>query len=109
MPMPTNSYWNNNGKHQQLADKLQKLIPAQGSVERPRKNRSLEHFRKAVNCYYDLYNNGLCNRVAEFRNVFDISSSHYKYGFGQYYHNMYEIVEARLDSIIQAAAKEQGV
>lgn len=107
--MRTDTYWNHKGTHQAKADELRKRVPASGSVDSPRKNKALEKFRKASNCYYDLYNNGLCNRVQEFRQVFGISSSHFKYGFGKYFHNMYDIVEEKLDAIIEEAAKEQGV
>lgn len=62
------TYWTNNGAHQAVADKLQKLIPAQG--ECPKSAPKLELFRQAVNCYYDYYNNALCNRLEEFENVF---------------------------------------
>ena len=50
----TNTYWNSNGKYNALAEQLQALIPAEGAVAQPRKNKKLEKFRKAVNCYYDL-------------------------------------------------------
>ena len=46
----SDTYWNNKGKYQNLSDKLEKLIPAQGSVLNPEKNPALEKFRKASNC-----------------------------------------------------------
>jgi hypothetical protein len=105
----SNTYWSSNGKFQATADKLQALIPRSGSVENPRKNAALEKYRKAVNCYYDLYNNGLCNRSAEFRVVYDIPSSYYgSYGRG-YGAQLYVMVEIKLDAIIAAAAEEQGI
>ena len=61
MSYPDISYWNNKGKYQTLSDKLSGLIPDSGSVKNTSKNRKLEKYRKACNCYYDLYNNGLCN------------------------------------------------
>jgi hypothetical protein len=104
------TYWNNNGARQKQRQQLAKLIPNSGSVERPRINKALERFRKASNCYYDLYNNGLCNRVAEFRCVFGFSASRYKmrYRFG-YAQELYDLVEITLDNIIFDACKEQGI
>ena len=67
-------YWSNEGKHQALADTLQALIPAIGEVPDGKKqNKHLERFRKAMNCYYDLYNNGLCNRAREFSRLYKLS------------------------------------
>mgnify|MGYP001057481999 CR=1 FL=1 len=91
-----------------LYEKLERLIPASGEVPEPRKNRALEKLRKAANCYYDLFNNGLCNRAAEFRQVF---------GFGgtaiadhRYNHPVLEArLEACMDEIIVRAALEQKV
>ena len=53
----THSYWQSNGKYQELADKLAKLIPSLGACD----NDALELMRVVSNLYYDLYNNGLCN------------------------------------------------
>lgn len=103
-----NTYWNSNGKYQPHADALQTLIPAEGSCPDPRKNKALERFRKAVNCYYDLYNNGLCNRKAEFRTTFGIAASHHgisRYGYSQ---TLYDLTEAAMDAIILEAALEQA-
>lgn len=104
MSKPT--YWGNKGKHQAAYEKLHALIPRSGPLPEARSSqRALEKLRVASNCYYDLFNNGLCNRAAEFRRVF---------GFGGTY-----IVESRfqdvdrleeaMDRIILAAAKEQGI
>jgi len=98
-------YWNGNGAHQALYEKLNELIPAEGEVAEPRKNRALEKLRKAANCYYDLFNNGLGNRAAEFRQVF---------GFGgtsiaktrEFYSDR---LERCMDEIILKAAHEQGL
>ncbi len=105
------SYWGSNGKHQDLHDKLRPLIPNSGSVENPNVNKALEKFRKASNCYYDLYNNGLCNRAREFAGIFKIASSRYphpvlRYSFSD---RLYELVEEKMDEIILEAAKEQNI
>ena len=61
------TYWCSKGEHQALLDAVNKLIPAMGEIpEKP----ALDLFRQASNCYYDLYNNGLCNRADEFERVF---------------------------------------
>ena len=104
------SYWNETGKNQYLADQLLTLIPVSGSVPNPRKNKKLEKFRKAQNCYYDLYNNGLMNRMAEFRSVYGFGASNYKQTWRSYpdfADAMYSKVEELLNLIILEAAKEQ--
>lgn len=106
-----NSYWNNNSKYQALADALHTKIPGSGSVENPKKNPALEKFRKAVNCYYDLYNNGLCNRAREFAKVFGIASTQYRFRLRNYGTDyspvMFELLEDKMDEIVLAAAAEQ--
>jgi len=104
-----NTYWNHNGKYNELAEKLQALIPAEGAVANPRKNKKLEKFRKAVNCYYDLYNNGLGNRASAFAKVFGIASRDYKYARSwRYMDCLYTETEQVMDKIIYEAAVEQG-
>lgn len=99
------SYWGNTGKYQHAYERLQKLIPVEGQVANPAQNKSLEKLRKAANCYYDLFNNGLCNRAQEFRAVF---------GFGGRYiadtgFNDTARLDAKMDEIILQAAAEQNV
>ncbi len=111
-----NSYWNGKGTHKELADALRKLIPMSGPVPNARKNPKLEKYRKACNVYYDLFNNGLCNRAAEFRHVFGFSPKHL-YTRWQNGHlriqfqdeEMNARMNATLDLIILAAAEEQGL
>ncbi len=106
----TTSFWNNNSPLQSVADALNDLVPAEGSVAEPRKNKALEKFRVASNCYYDLYNNGLCNRAAQFARVFGITSSNYKEpwrGYGRFSATLYTLVEAEMEKIVIAAAAEQ--
>lgn len=110
--MNKNTYWNNKGKHQVLVEFLNKLIPVEGSVDKPRStNKKLEKFRKASNCYYDLFNNGLDNRAQEFRQVFGFASSPHKrrsFRGASFAPSFYDKVEERMDEIVMAAAKEQG-
>jgi hypothetical protein len=99
-----NTYWNHKGTYAAVNEALHKLIPTEGEVPNPKKNRLLEKYRKAVNCYYDYYNNGLWNRAAEFRAVFGFS------GRGTVGSQATERkLEMMMDSIILAAAAEQGI
>lgn len=107
-------YWHKTGKHQELADQLFRLIPHSGECEDKRgSNRRLEKFRKAGNCYYDLYNNGLGNRAQEFRSVFGFGGvGRFAYGSAasnRHFDLTCERVEPIMDDIIIAAAKEQGL
>ncbi len=100
-----NTYWNNKGKYQSLNDKLSKLIPHMGSVNNPEQNPALENLRIAGNCYYDLFNNGLCNRADEFRKIFKFNGTWIaKKGFP--YH---EPLERKMDEFIVLAGIEQGL
>lgn len=106
------TYWDRNGHYQAVGDILMKLIPSEGSVAEPKKNKALEKFRIASNCYYDLYNNGLCNRASEFYSIFKVSSRTYRrtYGYGRSFSGaLYEKTEIAMDRIIEAAAVEQGI
>lgn len=104
------SYWNGNGKYQAVYNTLNDKIPASGACEDARgANRHLDKLRRAVNCYYDLFNNGLGNRAAEFRQIF---------GFGgtvidtvYHYRDCEPLrrLEAAMDELIVNAANEQGV
>lgn len=51
------SYWDGNGRHQEVAEELFKLIPSSGHVDAP----ALDKLRRAQNAYYDWLNNGLWN------------------------------------------------
>jgi len=103
-----NTYWNNSGKYQAIADRLQELIPAQGEIKGS-KNKHLERYRKAVNAYYDLYNNGLCNRAQSFSKLFKMRPNEYRYGrFNQIDFKLIEPeVEPKMDAFVMEAAQEQ--
>ena len=105
-------YWDGNGLHQTLHHQLVALIPKSGPVQKPRKNKALERFRKATNCYYDLYNNDLINRAKEFREVFHIKSSRYRFnaGYGTAFsEDMYDKVEKSMNALVMNAAIEQDI
>lgn len=116
-----NSYWNSRGTYQDLYNQLLKLIPGPGPVTAP-KSRKLDLLRKAANVYYDVFNNGLCNRGSQFYGVFKFGARSFKRT--KYYRDLNgrqyartEIqfdrimrpMDARMDEIILAAAKEQGI
>ena len=107
------SFWNNNSDMQDLADELSSLVPAMGPVPDPRKNKALERFRRASNCYYDLYNNGLCNRRQEFYRLFKIRVSDFynRWGRGREidFDKIMPVVEPVMRQFVLDAAAEQGI
>lgn len=103
------TYWEGIGKHQQTYYALIKLIPVQGEVLEPRKNRALEKLRKAANCYYDLFNNGLINRAPEFRRAFGFGGKSIVEGRFNPADPKAILLEQKMNEIIEAAAKEQNI
>lgn len=110
------SYWNNNGKHQAVIDQLQAMIPDEGRVKNPTKNKALERFRVACNHYYRLYNDGDFNVGS--RKLFGVKTvtEHKEYKFtshGRRYSNwkqsLYDVVNESMDKIIEAACAEQNI
>lgn len=100
-------YWNGKGKLQAVYDKLKKLIPQEGGCPDPKgRNAHLERLRVAANCYYDLYNNGLCNRRIAAKQMFGLVPVQAKgqkrdWALAQY--------DDLMDTFIQIAAEEQGL
>lgn len=124
--MLQNSYWNNKGKYKCAADELQKLIPDSGPVSNPKTNKALEKFRVASNVYYDVFNNGLCGRTlqrgGDFRRSLGFAYTKYiflkgyitargRYNIPSYdfRDDFFPMLEAAMDGVIEAAAKEQGI
>ena len=108
------TYWNANGRYQEAVYALQALVPAEGPVKHPGRHKALERFRVASNCYYDLYNNGLCNRAAQFNAVFEIRAKSrmncYQGRYGlEWTPEFYACVEDKMNAIVAAAAEEQGL
>lgn len=115
-----NTYWNHEGTYPAAVQKLQALIPHEGPVNQPYKNKALERFRKAQNAYYRLYNDGDFNsgtgkmfgveRISRFREY-----KHYRDNSGKVHAyrdwstGLYIEVEVGINKIIEAAAKEQGI
>lgn len=115
-----NTYWSSNGKHQAIIEKLQALVPAEGPVQNPYKNKALEKFRKASNAYYRLYNDGDFNsgkgRMFGIEYISRFSKREYYTGWNgrmESHHawaqGLYDEVETGMDRIIEAACKEQGI
>ena len=109
------TYWESKGQYQNLVEELTKRLPPFDSVPNAKtSNKHLEKFRKAQNCYYDLYNNGLCNKAREFSIVFRIPGVPREIKQNYRYNTLVcktteELIEAKMDEIILAAAKEQGI
>ena len=110
-----NTYWNSTGRYQAQADALEKLLPIFGVVEDAKgANKHLETFRRAVNCYYDLYNNGLCNKAREFSTVFKITGVAKEIKARRWMDSMLsgdtqEQIEDKMGLFILAAFQEQFV
>lgn len=107
-------YWENTGKFQQQADMLEKLLPVTGQCPNVTQNEALDLFRRAVNCYYDLYNNGLCNKAQQFAAIFRIAGVPAEIRSRRGVSTMLSwetmlAVEERMDQIITAAVMEQFV
>jgi len=102
--------WAINQGFKQLQEKLDELIPMQGSVEFARsKNKKLEKFRVASNLIYDLFNNGLMNRGSHFRQFFGFGV-YTRGGISQnYFQQLEKTLEPVMTDIMLEAAKEQGL
>jgi len=60
-----NTYWNGNGKHEDLNKKFDGVIPSWGMTTNPYVNL----FIVASSVYYDVYNNGGCNLDVIYKNI----------------------------------------
>ena len=104
----SNRYWDDRGRYNDESKALQALIPFSGTVAYPRtKNQHLERFRKAVNAYYDLYNNGLWNRAREFANLFKLYGLRDVMRYGELNENTTRTIESIMDEYVLLAYKEQ--
>jgi len=113
-----NTYWNNKGTYSELNAKLEKLVPMSGSVDKPSKNKALERFRKASNAYYDVFNNGGCNRGQSISKFFgtgvtfrlrQLRENRRYFNMDHGWERIHAMTEPKMDEIILAAAKEQGI
>tara|TARA_R100001143_G_C3320651_1_gene114613 strand:- start:393 stop:752 length:360 start_codon:yes stop_codon:yes gene_type:complete len=106
MELNKGNYWDNTGTYKLIKDKLEKLIPVEGSVNDTENNPKLERFRLMSNAYYDLFNNGGCNSCRKTAYYFPKTISlAKKYNWDA----IYEITEPIMDKAILLAAKEQGI
>lgn len=101
------SYWHSSGTHQDKADKLQKLIPMSGSVSDPKKNPKLERFRKAVNVYYDIFNNGGINKSRYVKPYFGVVLSDFGGTYNVDYERIAPHLDKAMDKIVLEAYDEQ--
>ena len=107
------TYWTGQGRYQEHADVLEKLLPMSGEVyDAQGANKHLDAYRRAVNCYYDLYNNGLCNRAREFSTLFKIAGVPKDIKARRWMDTMLtmdtqERIEDRMSQFILAAMREQ--
>ena len=100
------TYWGDCGTHQILSEKLHKLVPSSGEVDNLEENPKLERYRKMVNAYYDLYNNGGTNTSRKTAYYFPRTVT---YARQMRWDRCHEITEPRMDRAILLAAKEQGL
>jgi len=104
--------WGVNIGFEGLREKLNELLPLEGSVENPRStNKHLEKFRRAQNAAYDLFNNGLINRRGLFKQIFEFAPTvrDTNYASRSQWAHWEDRVEEVFTPIIVAAAKEQGI
>ena len=101
------SSWATNEGFEALRNQLTELIPLNVRCDKSRSlNKKLEKFRVAQNLIYDLFNNGLCNRKAHFRQFFGWAP--YGFNFYGYQWEMFEEdLEPTFTQLMQEAAAEQ--
>ena len=95
-----------------IIDELSALVPMQGACEFPRsKNKSLDKFRRATNCVYDFFNNGLMNRRYQFIDIFGPAPTMRDFScFSSVSWDQWEDrIEPMFRKIIMDAAEEQGI
>lgn len=113
----TNSYWNSNGTHQAIADKLQEMVPTMGEVfnipgdETSGINKPVDKFREAMNAYYDIFNNGGGNSVSRkvstyFPGVMSIINRNYR---NIDWDAVHAITEPMMDLHILKASKKANI
>lgn len=105
-------YFDGTGRYQTTIKAIEALIPASGDVKD--KGKAIERYRRAFNVYYDLHNNGLCNRFGEVRTAIGVTPRHYGIAnYRQIYQSEHpdfvSAVETRIDELILEAALEQGI
>lgn len=103
--MTKTTYWNHMGKYQQRMEMLQRRIPSAGKCSNPlTANKHLDRLRRGINCYYDLYNNGMGNRDNETKSVWGFRVGYRQSGIDQY---VYDAVEIEMNNLVELAWQEQ--
>jgi hypothetical protein len=101
------AYIHGEGKFQAESDALFKLLPREGKVY---KNPTLERYRIACNNYYDIFNNGGCNRGRSIGKMFPGVMGHinerYRFRSVPDWDAILMQVDPIMDKIIEAAAKK---
>jgi len=98
-------YWYGKGTYQSAIDSLNDVFqePFEPLPE-------FERFLNAAHVYYDLYNNGLCNRFSEVRPVFGVTPCRFKVTKARLmnktdrFEDFYQAIEESMDRIVLAAA-----
>ena len=99
--------WATNEGFEALREQLDELIPLSGRCEKSRSiNKKLDKFRTAQNLIYDLFNNGLCNRKAHFRQFFGWAPHGFSF-HGYQWEDFENELEPVFTQIMQEAAVEQ--
>ena len=98
-------YWHYSGTYEKEGEKLDALIPVGGSVDSPKQNPKLERYRKMVNAYSDLYQNGgwnPCRKTAYYfpKAIYWANRNNWD--------ECFKITEPIMDKAILLASKEQG-
>lgn len=99
-----------------VVEALNDLIPMEGSVTNPVKNRKLEQYRVAQNVTYDIFNNGLGNKGRSLKalglKMYDLPLEEWRGGeciMRANWTRIKEIVEPIMEKKIMLAAVEQGI
>tara|TARA_Y100000992_G_C21273909_1_gene498714 strand:- start:4101 stop:4445 length:345 start_codon:yes stop_codon:yes gene_type:complete len=101
------SSWATNEGFETLRNQLDDLVPLSGRCKNPRStNKKLDKFRVAQNLIHDLFNNGLCNRKAHFRQFFGWAPIGFDFHINEW-KRFEEELEPTFTQIIQEAANEQ--
>jgi hypothetical protein len=106
----SNTYWAKTGTLQSQADTLHTLIPVSGKCEKPMSvNKHLDRLRRAVNHYYDLYNNGLWNRRNTFQTLFEINPADLLNSRGYFWSEEHgtKFMEDKMNAFVALAWEEQ--
>ena len=99
-----------------VVDALEEMIPLEGTVVNPVKNKKLDQLRKAFNVVHDIFNNGLGNKGKSLKclglKMYDLQLEQYRGGelvMRANWDRIKEIVEPIMEKKILDDAVEQGI